>query len=323
MSQRDLPLWARGLAAALLVIASWWLAETETLRVAVGDSIATLSLGIVTVSILQGMHLPLGLWPEGPWRSRFSKSVVIAVAVTFGLWIVVFDPGPDALTGRFDKGLFLIVVLGVVAWGFSWAFIRQRDFAPWYAIGLTVALLPVIVGLIGLALRTDESIQLCLWSVQESADGSVCAAPVWRTLGFMTAIGAATTLVTLELTFRRLLIGDPTHAGLVLVLAAAIPYVLWLLLVAKDVPGFSAPLWLGAVAAVVAGCLYSLSGSLLVSALYSGVVFAGHEALAGAVPDVVDGSIVFGWEFVSLHALGAVTLMSAVHWRRGLLTGLR
>ncbi len=62
MSQRDLPLWARGLAAALLIIASWWLVETDTLRGAVGDSIALVSLGIVTVSILQGMHLPLGLW---------------------------------------------------------------------------------------------------------------------------------------------------------------------------------------------------------------------------------------------------------------------
>ena len=125
MSQHDLPLWARGLAAVLLIIASWWLVETETLRVAVGDSIALLSLCIVTVSILRGMHLPLGLWPEGPWRSQFSKSVVVAVAVFFGICFVLFDPSSEALVEGIDKGVLVLAVIGVVAWGFSWAFVRQ------------------------------------------------------------------------------------------------------------------------------------------------------------------------------------------------------
>ncbi len=323
MSQRDLPLWARGLAAALLIIASWWLVETDTLRGAVGDSIALVSLGIVTVSILQGMHLPLGLWPEGPWRPRFSKSVVVAVAVAFGLCFVVFDPGSDALFENIDTGVFVLVVLGVVGWGFSWAFVRQRSFAPWYAIGIAVALVPLVGGLVGLALRTGEPAHLCLWAVREGTDGSVCGAPALRTFGFMTAVCAASSLVTLELTFRRLLIGEPGRAGLVLVVAAAIPYGLWILLVAPNMPGLDAPVWLGIIGAMVAGSLYALSRSLLVSALYSGAVFAGYEALVRAVPEGADGTIVLGWEFAALHALAAVALMAWVHQRRGMLTGLR
>jgi len=323
LSQRDLPLWARGLAAALLLIASWWLVETETLRGAVGDSIALLSLGIVAVSILQGMHLPLGLWPEGPWRPRFSKSAVVGVAVAFGLCFVVFVPGSEALRESVDAGVFVLVVLGVVGWGFSWAFVRQRSFTTWYAIGIAAALVPLVGGLVGLALRTDDTLHLCLLAVREGTHGSVCDAPAVQTFGFMVAICAASSLVTLELTFRRLLIGEPARAGLALVATAAIPYGLWVLLVQPDLPGLDAPLWLGMIGAIAAGSLYSLSGTLLVPALYSGAVFAGYEALARALPEGVDGAIVFGWEFTVLHALTAVVLMAWVLHRRGMLTGLR
>jgi hypothetical protein len=323
LSQHDLPLWARGLAAALLIVASWWLVETETLRAVVGDSIALLSLGIVAVSILQGMHLPLGLWPEGPWRRRYSKSVVVAVAVAFGLCFVVFDPASAALHDSIDAGVFILVVLGVVGWGFSWAFVEQRSYAPWYAIGIAVALLPLIGGLVGLALRTDGPARLCVWAVSEGADGRACDAPVWRTFGFMTAICAASSLVTLELTFRRMLIGTPARAGLALVVAAAVPYGLWSLLVTPNMPGLDAPVWLGIVGAVTAGSLYALSGSLLVSALYSGAVFAGYEALVRAAPEGMDGTIVLGWEFAAFHTVAAVALLAWLQVRRGMLAGLR
>ena len=323
LSQRDLPLWARGLAAALLIIASWWLLETETLRAAIGDSIALLSLGIVAVSILRGMHLPLGLWPEGPWRQQYSKSVVIAVAVAFGLCFVAFDPGSADLLDSIDAGVFVLVVLGVVGWGFSWAFVKQRSYAPWYALGIALAVVPLIGGLVGLALRADGPLQACIWVVSDGSDGNACEVPAWRTFGFMTAIGAASSLVTLELTFRRLLIGSPERAGLALVVAAAVPYVLWLVLVAPNMPGLDAPVWLGIIGAVTAGSLFALSKSLLVSALYSGAVFAGYEALMRAVPEGVDGTIVLGWEFAALHAVGAVTLLAWVQVRRGMLAGLR
>ncbi len=323
LSERDLPLWARGLAAVLLIVASWWLVETETLQVAVGDSIALLSLGIVTASILQGMHLPLGLWADGPWRSRFSKSIVVAVAVVFGLCFVVCDPGSQAVSESVDTGTLALTVIGVVAWGFAWAFVRQGSFWPWYAIGLAVALLPAFGGLVGLVLRSGDTGRVCLWSILESANGQVCDAPALQTLGFMTAVWAASALVTLDLSFRRLLVGEPSRAGVLLIVSAAIPYGLWVLLVGPNLPGLDAPLWLGMLTAVCAGCLYSLSGSLLVSALYSGAVLAGYEALVRAVPQGTDGTLVMGWEYVGLHGLAAVSLLTVVYRRRGLLTGLR
>jgi hypothetical protein len=136
----------------------------------------------------------------------------------------------------------------------------------------------------------------------------------------MTAVYAAMSLVTLELTFRRVLIGEPTRGGLALVAMASVPYGLWLVLVTPSTAGLDGPLWLGMVGAVTAGCLYVLSESLLVSALYTGATLAGYEAIVRSVPETLSAPRP---EFTVLHAIVAATLAVWVWRHRGLVSGLR
>ena len=321
MSQRDLPLWARAVAALLLLVASWWLVHTDAVRDVAGDTIAVLGLGIIAASILRGMHLPLGLWPAGPWRSRFSNSAVVGVALVVGVCFVVFAP-PKTLGAQLDPALFVSVVAGVIAWGVAWAMVRQHRYRWWYGIAVALGLVPFLVAVFG---ATLTGAPLCLVAVTPVDQGTPCEAAALQTLVFLIAVVSPLALVTLEIAFRRLLIGQPDQSGLLLVLVAAVVHAGWLALVAPATPAIGVPWWIGAVVAVGAGALFSLSRSVLVSSVYSGVALASYEALVRATP-IIPGTAsepVEGWPYRSAAVLVAIILATLVQRRCGVLTGVR
>jgi hypothetical protein len=304
----------------LLLVASWWLLQTDSTLGIVGPSIALVGLAVVAASILRGMHVPLGLWPEGPWRARFSLWIVAAVALGFALVVVATDPEAESLTRPIDRGMFLIVMTGVAAWGFAWAFVRQRGALAWYGVAFGAALVPVVVGIVVIAIQGRDSTTCLL-----SARGDLCDASAVEALGFTLAVHVAAVLVTLELTFRRLLVGQPERAGLVLILVAAALFGAWTRLIGAEGFVLGPPVWLGTLSAVGAGCAYALSRSLLVSSVYTASVFAGYQALVHGVPRLPEGGTeltAFGWTYPLVH-LGIVVVGAvAVARRRGLLTGI-
>ena len=282
MSQRDLPLWARGVAAGLLVFASWWLLSTDALRNTLGDSIGILCLGVISVFILRGMHLPLSIWPFGPWRKSFQVVAVIAVAVVVaGLVLLSGMNQPPVLAGSIDPGMAVLVVTGALFWGFAYGFVKQRSFLPWYLIAVIIAILPYLVNVLLSIGGEGSGVTLCIWTRQSAAveAKTTCQAAMLPTLMFLVAVGATSTLVTEELAFRRLLIGQPQKAGLLAVLGAAVVAAGWYAVLGLMDVGFPAPLVLGSVGALNAGCIYVLSQSLLVSALYGGAFMASYWAL--------------------------------------------
>jgi hypothetical protein len=322
--QRDLPLWARGAAAVLFLFASWWMLETETLRGLVGDAVAPLSVGVVAAFILRGMHLPISIWPNGPWRSRFSAGTVVAVALVFGLLIVVGRPAlSSGLVAWLEPGVALVVVVGVAAWGFTWAFVQQRKYLPWFGAAVGAGLVPWGLALVGLILRGGSD-AVCLVSTGGLPDAPVCQGTALGTLAFLTALGAAAALVTTELAFRRLLIGHPDRAGLMLIAGAAAVATLWWMLVGAGSQMFVAPWWLAGLSAMGAGCLYVLSGSLLVSGLYYALVLAGSDAIryaAAATESAPAGA--GGWEFGVAHLVAVLTFAVLVVRQKGVLRGIR
>ena len=325
MPQLDLPLWARGVAAILLVIAAWWLLHTETLHGVAGDAIAPLSLGIVAGFILRGMHLPLGLWPNGPWRKEFATHMLLVVALIFGAFTVATRPSSSPeLTGILTPGMFVMVVAGVVAWGAALACVEQRGYLQWYVVAAVAGLAPWLVAVAGLLVGGGESASFCLVSTHGGPDAAGCSTTAVDALVFLTAIGVAGALITFELAFRRLLIGHPDHAGLVLVLASAAVAVLWWLAVAPSLSGVTPPWWVLMLGAVGAGSVYVLSGTLLVASVYTGVVMAGYASLIHATPLAAGGTVpVVGWEFVAVHVIAVGVLGYGVWRRRGLLRGIR
>ncbi len=285
MSQRDLPLWARGVAAGLSVFASWWLLSTDALRSTIGDSVGILCLGVIAVFILRGMHLPLSVWPFGPWRKSFRVVAVIAVAVVIaGLILLSGMNQPPVLASSIDAGMAVLVVTGALFWGFAYGFVKQRSFLPWYLIAVIIAILPYLVNLLLSIGGEGSGDSLCIWTRQGAAE-SACQAAMLPTLMFLVAVGATSTLVTEELAFRRLLIGQPQRAGLLAVLGAAVIAAAWYAVLGLMDVSFPAPLVLGAVGALNAGCIYVLSRSLLVSALYSAVFMASYWALTLSLLD--------------------------------------
>jgi hypothetical protein len=321
LSQHDLPLWAKGVAAALLVISSWWLLQTDTLREVAGPGIAVLSLGVVSGSILLGMHVPVGLWPNGPWRARFSSSVIVIVALVFAAFFVLFDPG-ESLGDAYDPAMLLTTVIGVVAWGLAFTMVRQRPYIPWFAVAIGAALIPAAATVVRTALL-DAPARLCLLTAVPVVDGTSCEAPAFQTFGFLVAAIAPAALLTVELTFRRLLIGQPERAGLLLVVIAAAAYGVWLALVAPVAPGIAMPWWLGAAAAVGAGALFVLSGSLLVSAVYTATTFAAYEALVRATPGgTALPELAQRWEYGTAIVLIGAVLAGIVYRRHGTLAGV-
>jgi heme/copper-type cytochrome/quinol oxidase subunit 4 len=280
LSQRDLPLWARGATAALVLFATWWLLNTEVLRNAVGESIAILCLGVISVFILRGMHLPLAFWPDGPWRIEFSLVAVLLTALVVAGMLLIAGPNqPPVLASRIDPGTVVLVVTGTLVWGFACGVVRQRPFLNWYALAAAVALLPLVTNLLVSAGGSDMAQGVCILTAANAEQETGCRTAVLPTLVFLVAIGAGSKLITEEITFRRILIGDPKKAGLVHVAAAAAIAVAWFGVLAWAGIGTGETALLGGVAALTAGSIYVLSHSLMVSALYSAVFFAGYWAV--------------------------------------------
>lgn len=312
--QRDLPLWARGLAGFLLVIASWWVLGTSAAQALAGESLAILMLGVVTASSLRGMHVPLGLWPDGPWRARFSVSVVVGVAVVFASVMVLADPGTPALLDWIDRGAFFLVAAGVVVWGFACAFVRQRPVALWYGVATAAGAVPLLAGVVESA---GTSAGLCLLTADPVRG---CSGGALRVLGFLLPVYAAVSLVTIDVTFRRLLVGWPDRADAVLVTGSALLFGLWVAVVGVDVPLVAIPWWVGALGAATAGALYALSGSLLVASYFTGLLFAVHMALRVVRPGgELNVVAVSGWGYAAALAGVAVVTVGMLVRRRGLL----
>jgi hypothetical protein len=331
MSPRDPPLWTRGVAIGLLLIASWWLLNTEGIRVVIGDSIGALCLGVIAVSILQGMHLPLALWPEGPWRKQFSVSAVVSTAVLVALMILISNVASmDALIGRLDVGTGIVVVIGTVGLGYAAGFVKQRRYVQWYGIALFLGILPFISELIfGSSSTGGAGVPLCYFSVpQDQTVGgptSGCSIPLLPSLVFLTAIGTASKLVTEEIAFRRLLIGVAPRSGLLSILLSSGTAFCWYLLLSHFGVEERGMIVLGTLGALSAGCIFALSKSLIVSGFYSAVYAAGYLSLtvaktsAGA-PNDVDGTTNAIW--ITASAV-SVALAAVIVRRNGFFGNLK
>ncbi len=277
MSQPDSPLWVRTLAVLLALVASWWLIHTEAIHGLLGNSVAALSLGMVAVFVLRGTHQPLRLWPARPARPEFSVLwSTVPLALGAGLIIVSGASGAVSQAVRSvlvtNRGTVLVVIVGAIAWGLGVGLVRQQRYGRWYAVALASAITPLVFGWIFRGVPAPPSSE---------------ALPTLGLLGwcFWSATETSRVLVTEELTFRRMLMGHSERAGVAVVLGAAGVSAIWLLLIGQGVTLTAMQVVHALLVASVAGSLYSLSGSLLVAALYHGVYVA---ALMSFVSQPVD-----------------------------------
>lgn len=271
MSPRDLPVWSRGVAAGLALLAAWHVPRTEQLVAFMGYSALEISTGVVAVAMLLGMGLPLDLWPQHPTRARFSPMAALAAAVVLGVLMVA--SGPSHLAASMieaEKGLVVAVIIGSAVWSLAWGQVRHRMVLRWYGVAVLAAVAPVLIGLITMA-------------AQDGGLPPLQPGVVLRVAAFFLVVGSTGALVTQELAFRRVLIGQAGDAGLATVLVAAVLFGAWNA-VAPDPPGgvLQAAV-LGSLRGVVLGCLYSLSRSLLVPALCHGAWLAAIHSTGVAV----------------------------------------
>ncbi len=273
MSLRDLPVWSRGVTALLVLIAGWYVPRAEGIAAAVGYSALELSVGVVSVSLLLGMRLPFDLWPQQPERERFSTRLAVLVATVMGVVIVASrSSGVPEILAETDRGLLVMIVAGGTVWAVGWGRIRQRAFARWYAVAGAAALVPLVV-------------RVAAMTLQDRGLPAIQMTTFVQVGGFFLVAGAAGALVTQELAFRRLLIGQAGDAGLGVVLIAAVVFGCWLAVVPEPQGGVLQAGVSGALHGVVLGSLYSLSRSLLVPALYQGVSTGGIRAFdLAAIP---------------------------------------
>ncbi len=307
----------------MLLIGSWWVVHTEGLTEIVGHSIGILAVGVLTVSVIRGLGAPIGLVPEGDFRPQFLPWLVVAVAVVFSL-AIGFSKIAVATEARglVDVGLWVIVISGVLAWGFVVAFVPQRPYAQWFVGAAVLALAPYAIG----AVTSDVGAQACMLGVPDVSAPNSCEISVFRGFHFFVPTSICGALVTYELGFRRLLVGDPETGGVVLVIVAAIVAGAWAWMVGGDIPGMASRAWVLGATALGAGSLYVLSGSLLVSSLYTGTAVGTHLAFgfAGRIDLQGDPSMLdMGGSLAWLHLGIGVALLIVVGRRRGMLGGLR
>ncbi len=330
MSQIDLPLWARAAAVGLLLFASWWLLDTEAVRNLIGDGTALVSLGIIAISILRGMHLPLGLWPQGPWRKEFLIPPAPALGLIIAILIVLSRArDANALASSIDFGTGTAIVAGAVCLGFSIAFIKQRRFVPWYGLAFGLACIP-LVSLVGLELILSDNGSSfgCIASIDRIDDATgeksiECAVGWFRAFIFFAAVGIPARLVTEEVAFRRLLIGSAAGAGVAVILGSAVFAACWYLIQFWAGVGTVQIVVMGGIGALSAGCLYVLSSSLTVSALFTGVYSAAYLMIASGGFVIAEGAPSIFRQVTWVTALlVALVLLVLVFRRNGLLGNL-
>jgi len=323
LSPRELPLWVRAIGAVMLMVGSWWVVHTEGLTNIVGHSIGILAVGVLAASVIRGLGAPIGLWPEGDFRERFVPWFVVGVAVAFSLAMVFSRIGlaPGAMR-LMDLGVWVIVISGVLAWGFVVAFVPLRSYSMWFGIAVVLALAPYAIG----AAASGIGSEACLVAIGEDGTPGSCELSVFRGMLFFVPASIAGGLVTYELGFRRLLIGDPETAGVVLVIVAAIVATAWAWMVGEDISWLGSSAWILGATALGAGCLYVLSGALLVSSVYTGIAVGTHLAfgLAARVDLAADPSMLgmrggLAW----LHLGVGAALLVVVGRRRKVLGGIR
>ena len=289
MSRNDPPIWVRAVAAVLLLCASWWLLKTDVLLDVVGESIAAIALAIVAFPVLRGMHLPFAIWPEGPWRPRFGMGGLIGIAAGIGILLLVARLGmTDSLAASVDGGMFALIALGTVFWGFGIAMVRQRTFLRWYGMAALLALTPLLVGVVAtrLGIGGGTPDQICIWNAGQGASDSEfpgCGAGIMPAFLFILAVSLPALLVAEELAFRRLLIGTARQTGLAWVLGAAVVAAAWYWLLARSGLIDGSMALLGGVGAIAAGSIYVLSGSLMVSTVFSACLLASAGSIRFAV----------------------------------------
>jgi len=222
-----------------------------------------------------------------------------------------------------DVGLWVIVISGVLAWGFVVAFVPQRPYAQWLVGAAVLASAPYAIGAV--ASDVGNAKQACLFGVPDVAGPNSCEISVFRGLLFFVPASIGGALVTYELGFRRLMVGDPGTGGVVLVIVAALVAGAWAWMVGGDIPGFASRAWVLGATAIGAGSLYVLSGSLLVSSVYTGTAVGTHLAfgLAGRIDLEGDLSMLdMGGSLAWLHLGIGVALLIIVGRQRGMLGGL-
>lgn len=259
MSPRDLPVWARGATGLLVLAAGWFAGRSEDLNAALGYSVVEVSAGVVAVSILLGMRLPLDLWPRAPKRQQVSIPAALAVAIVMGGLILVSRPiGLSSVLLETDLLGVLAIVVGGTAWALAWGVTNQSSFLRWYGTAVLVAAAPTLLAVLVMVARYGELPTVRVW-------------PLLQVASFFLVAGAAGSLVTQELAFRRLLIGQSGDAGLLTVMVAAVLFGLWRAVIPETAGGFGRTFLVMSLSGFVMGSLYLLSRSLLVPALYQGV----------------------------------------------------
>jgi len=280
LSQRDLPVWARVGTALLVLVGSWFAPRSDLIARWVGDAVLPVTAGIIAVSVLLGMRLPLDLWPNQPQRERFSILAAVLVSLVFGAMVLL--SGPVGAAGEFldsaGPGAHLVVVAGGVGWALGWGNTQQLPFSRWYGLAFALGIIPVAAGVLSLLLR----------------DGGVPAFEVGvllRETAFFLTVGTCAALLTQELAFRRLLIGQSGDAGLLTVVLSAAIFGVWHAMAPSPQGELSRAVISASVEGLVLGSVYILSRSLLVPALLHGVstgVSRGLQFSAGPEAGLAD-----------------------------------
>lgn len=288
----------------MFVVAGWLAGGSETLATMLGGSTVELSVAVVAVSFMVGMRIPPDLWPSAPLRPRFSLPVTLAVAVVIAL-LIVGAAGTELPRALLFEGRAAVplVVGGAVGWALAWGRTPQEGYRRWFGIATAAAVVPVGVG----ALASTIEGQLVPLSLAALVPAGA----------FYLVIAATGALVTQELAFRRLLVGQGGDAGIGIVVGAAIAFAVWHLVIPTTGSPGQAAIG-GLVNGVALGALYVLSRSLLVSAWYHGVQLGALNALrfqaADALGDAGLGGAFWRWQLVTTAV--AAGILGFLVWRQ-------